>query len=375
VENRVTPSTRSTEVPVAAPRAVNPSTRGSLAEGTCIRNSGGAGTNILSDRLVGDPCQDILQVNNSHEDKTGGGKVLAFVRAAGRGRTGRLDRPIESSARLEREKAFWDHAVRGLEVHAKEYRLGPEANTRMMMQAIRPRPGLKVLDFACGVGLTSCWLASTGCDVTGIDLSPSAIDAARELADALQVNPHFKVGDVESLELPESGFDAIIGRYALHHLDVEAMAPVLARCLAPDGIGVFLENMAFNPVLRFAREHAVGRFGIVRYGDDDEHPLNQADLAALERSFGTVGLTQAEYRFLLMFDRQVLHGRSPAYTRVARRIDQLLGHIPATKRWSYSQLVVVSRRRVPRQQLLRRVVDAPCVLAAPDDPSDDHRRM
>jgi SAM-dependent methyltransferase len=180
------------------------------------------------------------------------------------------------STRIERERDFWDHMVPTVDEALAEYHAGPEPNTRLMLDAVAPGPGRRILDFACGGGVTSAWLARSGAHVTGVDLSPASIRTAQGVADALGLDIDLHVADVEQLELPPGGFDAVVGRYALHHLDVEVMAPVLARCIAPGGSGAFLETMGLNPFLNVARDHLTGRFGVPRFGTLDEHPLEGA---------------------------------------------------------------------------------------------------
>jgi ubiquinone/menaquinone biosynthesis C-methylase UbiE len=247
--------------------------------------------------------------------------------------------------RIERERDFWDHEVPTVAEAIAEYHKGPEPNTRLMMEVVRPHPGMRILDFACGAGVTSAWLADKGADVTGVDLSPVSICVADEMAAEVGARAHFLAEDVEKIALPEGGFDAIVGRYALHHLDVAHMAPVLARCLKPGGVGAFVETMGINPVLRFARNHMVGRFGIPRFGTLDEHPLRWSDIQLLSDAFGDVRLVNEEYRFLTMLDRQVLHGRVPMIVPALRRADAVLSRIPKIDRWSFHQVLVVGEDR------------------------------
>ena len=180
---------------------------------------------------------------------------------------------------------------------------------------------------------------------------------------------------VERVDLPEGGFDAVVGRYALHHLDVERMGPLLAGCLRPGGRAAFLETTGFNPVLRFARDHLVGRFGIPRFGTLDEHPLREPDLASLSRAFARLTLTQADYRFLLLLDRQVLDGRLPALTGLLRRADRWLARLRLTRRWSFHQVLLAQRAPATgaslRDEMERSV---PAVFPRPVDERDAHRR-
>src|SRR5450631_1797834 len=82
----------------------------------------------------------------------------------------------------EREREFWDEHVPALERTRVRYLRGPEPNTRAMLDAVEPLSGMRVLDFACGAGVTSGFLAQRGAQVTAIDISPGSIRRAGELA-------------------------------------------------------------------------------------------------------------------------------------------------------------------------------------------------
>lgn len=51
-----------------------------------------------------------------------------------------------------------------------------------LIQRLKPSPGSRMLDIACGRGRHSSMLALLGFDVTGIDLSPDSIAAAKQFA-------------------------------------------------------------------------------------------------------------------------------------------------------------------------------------------------
>jgi ubiquinone/menaquinone biosynthesis C-methylase UbiE len=271
------------------------------------------------------------------------------------------------SARIERERDFWNHMVPTVDEALAEYHRGPDPNTRLMLEAVRPGPGRKILDFACGGGVTTAWLAAQGAEVTGVDLSPASITTARRVADDLRLNIDFRVADVEQLELPPRGFDALVGRYALHHLDVSAMSPALANCLRPDGVGAFVETMGINPVLKLARNKLTGRFGIPRFGTVDEHPLEWPDIEQLRQAFGSAELVNAEYRFVSMIDRQILRGRIPRALPVLRWIDSRLAGTEMFGRWSFHQVVLVKRTVGIRHLQREMVVDVPKVFPRKTD--------
>jgi SAM-dependent methyltransferase len=242
----------------------------------------------------------------------------------------------------DREQAFWDEHVPALEEILAEYREGPDPNTRLMLDLLEPLEGKRVLDFACGAGLTSAWLAARGARVTGIDISPASIERAREVVAALGFEAEFVVGEVDRGALTGHSFDRVTGRWALHHVDTDTVPRALADLLVPGGVGSFHETMGLNPVLRFARGHLMGLPGVIRFGSVDEHPLVRHDLERVRAAFGTLELKVAELTFIRILDRNIFHHRRPRARRVAGLIDDwLLAHGVAS--WSYHQVVYVSK--------------------------------
>jgi SAM-dependent methyltransferase len=243
--------------------------------------------------------------------------------------------------RGHRESDFWGHHIPGLESCLAEIEAGPDPNTAAMLRAVEPVAGNRILDFACGAGVTSAWLASRGAEVVGVDLSPHSIARAREVHQALGLQATF----VSTLEEAASGglFDAVVGRYALHHTDVSELAPLLAALVHPGGRGAFVETFATNPILRLARKNLIGKLGIPRLGTTDERPLDKGDLDALERAFGALDVECARMHFLRIFDRQVLRFKSPRVSAVLGRLDDQIRRIPGSASLSYFQVVVVGK--------------------------------
>jgi 2-polyprenyl-3-methyl-5-hydroxy-6-metoxy-1,4-benzoquinol methylase len=62
-----------------------------------------------------------------------------------------------------------------------------------------PKKG-KLLELGCGDGTFSLWFAEKGFDVYGIDISPTAIDWAKEKATTQKSSTHFRVGSVLNLK-------------------------------------------------------------------------------------------------------------------------------------------------------------------------------
>jgi SAM-dependent methyltransferase len=246
------------------------------------------------------------------------------------------------TAATEREQQFWDEHVPPLERLVAEYRRGPDANTALMLDAVEPLHGRRVLDFACGAGVTSAWLAARGANVTGIDISPASIRRARELIDHLGLEARFVVGDVGSA-LGAEVFDRVVGRWALHHVDTAAVARALSAHLAEDGAGAFHETVGLNPLLRVARRRLMWLPGLTRFGSVDEHPLERGDLTGLREVFGHAELRVAHMTFIRILDRNVFRHRRPRARLMAAAVDDwLLAH--GAGAWSYHQVVYVARR-------------------------------
>lgn len=120
-------------------------------------------------------------------------------------------------------------------------------NFATMIQGLRLAPGLRVLDFGAGSGWTSRWLTQLGCEVVLLDVSPTALEIARELyrrhpVIGAQPDPSFLPFDGRTIELPDGSVDRILCFDAFHHsTDPDAMLAEFARILRPGGIAAFAE--------------------------------------------------------------------------------------------------------------------------------------
>jgi SAM-dependent methyltransferase len=96
----------------------------------------------------------------------------------------------------------------------------------------------RVLELGCGTGRVAAALARSGIEVTGVDLSPAMLDAARERVAGLPVR--LVEADMRSLDLGER-FDAVLVPLGgLQHLktvdDLVAAMETISRHLEPEGI-------------------------------------------------------------------------------------------------------------------------------------------
>jgi 2-polyprenyl-3-methyl-5-hydroxy-6-metoxy-1,4-benzoquinol methylase len=108
------------------------------------------------------------------------------------------------------------------------------------------KPGTSILEYGCGIGRWSRELALRGCEVVGMDFSPTMLAEAKRRTSAagLAGRCRFIHGDVSKFELHQK-FDVVFGVTVLQHVlepsrFAEALA-CLARHLSPGGRLVLLE--------------------------------------------------------------------------------------------------------------------------------------
>lgn len=111
------------------------------------------------------------------------------------------------------------------------------------------KPGMRVLDVACGQGILSRRLASLGVWAVGVDASPKLIEAARAAAIADIPAPEYIVGDAREIGSLEYGeFDAAACVMAL--MNIEPMGPVLEGVASRLKAGGSLVGVVLHPAFR-----------------------------------------------------------------------------------------------------------------------------
>lgn len=85
----------------------------------------------------------------------------------------------------------------------------------LIERAIQPRPDAHILDVGCGRGRHARILARRGYQVTGLDLSPEAIEEARTRTEREGLTEHlsFHVGDMREADRVCSGVDGVVNLF------------------------------------------------------------------------------------------------------------------------------------------------------------------
>jgi len=122
---------------------------------------------------------------------------------------------------------------------------GEEPNAYVKAQAVRLKPGMKVLVPGDGYGRNGIWLAKQGLQVHTVDLSPVGVERARKAAQAAGVALKAEVADLAKWSWPVAEYDVVVSIF--FHMPSDARAeihPAMLRALKPGGL-VILQS--FTP--------------------------------------------------------------------------------------------------------------------------------
>jgi ubiquinone/menaquinone biosynthesis C-methylase UbiE len=105
------------------------------------------------------------------------------------------------------------------------------------VQRLDLKPGMRVLDVACGTGNQSIPAAKAGAEVTGLDIAPNLLEQARARAKSEELNIQFIEGDAEQLPQPDGSFDVVMSMFgAMFAPRPERVASELLRVCKPGGV-------------------------------------------------------------------------------------------------------------------------------------------
>lgn len=131
-----------------------------------------------------------------------------------------------------------------------------------LVTSLTIEPGARVIDLGCGAGVQSAFFAQHGYRVTGVDVSPQALRAARTLSGFYGIDVDWVEADVLETGLPAGEADFVHDSFIFHNIRPEARsayAAEAARLLKPGG------RMA---IVGFS-DHMVPGSGPIRLTSDD----------------------------------------------------------------------------------------------------------
>ena len=111
-----------------------------------------------------------------------------------------------------------------------------EAGAEDFIARLALKPGVRLLDVACGSGNQSIPAAQAGAIVTGVDIAPNLLEQARARAASEGLSIQFDEGDAEKLPYDDAAFDVVVSMFgAMFAPRPELVASELVRVCRPGG--------------------------------------------------------------------------------------------------------------------------------------------
>ena len=247
---------------------------------------------------------------------------------------------MTDSERYQRETAFHDRTfAEHSRAEVQRFYSITGASHRYYRQLItRDCANKSVLEYGCGPGSYAFALAALGAHVTGVDISPVAIDLARQTARDQGLDISLSVMNAESLDLPDASFDIVCGSGILHHLDLTRALAEVRRVMKPNARGVFYEPLGHNPLINWYRRRTP------HLRSADEHPLRMRDIRLMERYFDSVSIRTFHLTALCAVPLRRLP-RFPTLVALLDALDSgLFRAIPPLRRHAWSCVIEVHAR-------------------------------
>ncbi len=141
-----------------------------------------------------------------------------------------MTKSSEFEALKARLKAMW------MAGDAEEIAKHSEVAAQEFIRRRGIKPGVQVLDIACGSGNLAIPAAKAGAIVTGIDISPNFLAEARERAAREALSIAFHAGGAEELPYQKGSFDLVVSMFgAMFAPRPDRVADELLRVCRPGG--------------------------------------------------------------------------------------------------------------------------------------------
>ena len=148
---------------------------------------------------------------------------------------------LDSKQYKEEERQNWDRVANNWQKWWKTIERGAEKVSRRLIDLAEIKSGSKVLDIATGIGeptITAANEVGSSGHVLATDISPQMLSVAKQRAISLGLQNviEFKEGDIETIDLPSSAFDAVLCRWGLMFLpDLKVGLSNIYQSLLNDG--------------------------------------------------------------------------------------------------------------------------------------------
>lgn len=238
--------------------------------------------------------------------------------------------------RLESNKNEWEQ----LTANKKFYAITRKSTSFVSNILKRNCKNKKALDYCCGNGSNTIFLAKQGAQAVGIDISPISIANCKKKAieAGVEKNTNFLVMDAENLEFAENYFYMIFCSGVLHHLDIKKAFSELSRVLKPEGKIICQEPLIYNPVFQYYRKKTPH----LRTKWETEHILSKKDIELAKQYFDKVEIKFFHLAALAAVPFRNLPGFHFILT-LLEKIDAVLLRLPLIKWLSWQMVFILSQ--------------------------------
>ena len=162
-----------------------------------------------------------------------------------------VDRIVDTiKAALERAGADPDAPTPEDLKPVDEFHTGGQEATDALLNQLDITSETRVLDIGCGIGGTARHVAArAGCHVTGVDLTPAYVTAAKTLSTlvGLDALTTFRTGSALDLPVPVHAFDLVLMFHVGMNIDdKKTLFAEVARVLAPGGTFALFDVMRLS---------------------------------------------------------------------------------------------------------------------------------
>jgi len=163
-----------------------------------------------------------------------------------------MESTVELESLLGRVQSYWNERIHDLDMtqHAPgtaeffsdldEYRFD---KLRYLPKVVDfgGYAGKKLLEVGCGIGTDLVRFARGGAEVTGVDLSTTALELAEKNARQANVSMRLELANGEDLPFDDAAFDVVYGHGVLQYTaEPHKMVAECRRVLRSDGIAIFM---------------------------------------------------------------------------------------------------------------------------------------
>jgi len=135
-------------------------------------------------------------------------------------------------------------------------------------------------------------------------------------------------------------FDLVVCKFILHHTEpFDEFSIILASLIKIEGRGIFIENSSRNKVLMNFRRHLVGKFGVPKLGDMEEHPFEPREIEILTHDFKAIQVHYAEFEFFRLLGLYIFKDNE-----LFKKMDRwFYKNIPRVRPFIYRQIIELQK--------------------------------